>query len=144
AVQVAAPAPAAELLALHRWRLERAKPSGEPSGGGEGVDLTAERETGFEPATFSLGIGGSCFSATVIRAMTGGLASQGVAGGPTPLRSSGDASGDARGDATTLFECVHALPRRSRDIRREARCPGAEVRHGAPQGRSACPGCEAA
>ena len=55
AVQVAAPTPAAELLAMQRWRLNRGKPSGEPSGGRGARELTTERETGFEPATFSLG-----------------------------------------------------------------------------------------
>jgi integrase len=56
---VSMPAPA-EALAMHRWRLDRAvkaKTVRKPSGANAAVSVTSERETGFEPATFSLGSG---------------------------------------------------------------------------------------
>lgn len=60
AVSFVAPPAAAEAVALLRWREDRRKPSGKPSGGGGGEvsqkgDFPTERATGFEPATSSLG-----------------------------------------------------------------------------------------
>jgi len=62
AFQVALSPAAAEALALHRWRARR-DPSGKPSGASaaitdesaESSTIPAERATGFEPATSSLG-----------------------------------------------------------------------------------------